>query len=160
MGCERATYKLPVSVLVVIYTTDLQVLMLERADHDGWWQSVTGSLLPGETPRQAAAREVIEETGLDVAAYPLEDWGYTNVYEIYDCYRHRYAPGTTHNTEHVFGLELPQPLPVRIAPREHRAWRWVSWPEAAQMCFSPSNADAIRRLARQHGLDVPTPVAK
>ncbi len=160
MEHERTAYKLPVSVLVVIYTPALEVLMLERADHPGWWQSVTGSLMPGETPAAAAAREVMEETGLDVQAYALEDWGYTNVYEIYDCYRHRYAPGTTHNTEHVFGLELPQALPVRTAPREHRAWRWVSWQEAVAMCFSPSNAEAIRRLARAHGQDVPTAVAQ
>lgn len=160
MGPERASYKLPVSVLVVIYTTDLQVLMLERADHPGWWQSVTGSQHAGESLHETAAREVMEETGLDVGAYALKDWGYTNVYEIYECYRHRYAPGTTHNTEHVFGLELPQALPVRTAPREHRAWRWVDWREAAAMCFSPSNAEAIRRLARQHGLDAPLPVAE
>jgi dATP pyrophosphohydrolase len=153
-------YKLPVSVLVVIHTPDLQILLLERADHPGWWQSVTGSQLPGERLRETAAREVREETGLPVDEAALDDWGYSNVYEIYDCYRHRYAPGTTHNTEHVFGLLLPQPLPVRTAPREHLAWRWLPWAEAAAMCFSPSNAEAIRRLARRHGLDVDAPVAK
>lgn len=153
-------YKLPVSVLVVIHTPDLQILMLERADHPGWWQSVTGSQHPGETLRETAAREVMEETGLDVAAYELQDWGYTNVYEIYDCYRHRYAPDTTHNTEHVFGLRLPTALPVRTAPREHTAWRWLPWEQAAHACFSPSNAEAIRRLARQHGLDARAPVAE
>jgi dATP pyrophosphohydrolase len=157
---QAAAYKLPVSVLVVIHTPDLQVLMLERADHPGWWQSVTGSQQAGETLYETAAREVMEETGLEVGAYALEDWGYTNVYEIYDCYRHRYAPGTTHNTEHVFGLRLPQALPVRTAPREHLAWRWVDWAEAAAMCFSPSNAEAIRRLARRHGLDAPAPMAE
>lgn len=151
---QAAPYKRPVSVLVVIHTPDLQVLMLERADHPGWWQSVTGSQHMGETLHQTAAREVMEETGLDVGIYPLQDWGYTNVYEIYDCYRHRYAPGTTHNTEHVFGLLLPQPLPVRTAPREHLGWRWVPWAEAADMCFSPSNAEAIRRLPERYGLNL------
>ncbi len=153
-------YKLPVSVLVVIHTPDLDILLLERADHPGWWQSVTGSQQPGETLHETAAREVMEETGLDAGAYTLEDWGYSNVYAIYDCYRHRYAPGTTHNTEHVFGLCLPAALPVVIAPREHLAWRWVPWQEAAAMCFSPSNAEAIRRLARRHGLAGASPVAE
>lgn len=155
-----AGHKLPVSVLVVIHTPDLEILLLERADHPGWWQSVTGSQLPGESLRETAVREVMEETGLDAGAYELQDWGYANVYEIYDCYRHRYAPGTTHNTEHVFGLLLPKPLPVRLAPREHLAWRWAPWEEAAALCFSPSNAEAIRRLARRHGLDAPAPVAE
>lgn len=134
--------------------------MLERADHPGWWQSVTGSLQPGETPAQAAVREVSEETGLDATAFTLEDCGYTNTYAIYDCFRHRYAPGTTHNTEHVFALELPLPMPVRLAPREHLAWRWLPWDEAAALCFSPSNAEAIRRLARERGWVATSSVAE
>lgn len=142
-------HKIPISVLVVIHTSDLQVLLLERADHPGWWQSVTGSQDAGETLEQTAAREVREETGLDVGGYALSDWGYRNVYEIYDCYRHRYAPGTTHNTEHVFGLLLPGPLPVRLAPREHLSFQWLPWRQAAEMCFSPSNAAAIRRLGER-----------
>ena len=87
-----------------------------------------------------------EETGLDVAAYPPISWGYRNVYEIFPCYRHRYAPGTTHNTEHVFGMRVPQPVPVRLSPGEHVAYRWLPAAEAAALCFSPSNAAAIRRL--------------
>jgi len=157
---QATSYKLPVSVLVVIHTPDLKVLMLERADPPGWWQSVTGSQHAGETLHETAVREVMEETGLDARAYELQDWGYTNVYEIYDCYRHRYAPGTTHNTEHVYGLRLPEALPVRTAPREHLAWRWVDWRDAAAMCFSPSNAEAIRRLASPDGPAAPAPVAE
>lgn len=140
--------KLPVSVLVAIHTPDLRFLLLERADHPGWWQSVTGSQEPGEALEETARREVLEETGLEAARYRLRDLGYSNVYEIYDCYRHRYAPGTRHNTEHVFSLELPAPLPARTAPAEHLAYRWLPWREAAAACFSPSNAEAIRRIAR------------
>lgn len=141
-------YKRPVSVLVVIHTPDRQVLLIERADHPGWWQSVTGSQEAGETLRQTAIREVAEETGLDATAHALTDWGYSNVYEIYACYRHRYPSGTRHNTEHVFGLLLPGPQPVRLAAAEHLAWQWLPWQEAAERCFSPSNAEAIRRLGR------------
>lgn len=140
------SHKIPVSVLVVIHTPDRQVLLLERADHPGWWQSVTGSQDAGESLAQTAAREVLEETGLAVGDYVLTDWGYHNVYEIYECYRHRYAPGTTHNTEHVFGLQLPEPAAVRLSPREHLNFQWLPWRAAADLCFSPSNAAAIRRL--------------
>lgn len=145
-------YKIPVSVLVVIHTPDLKILLLERADHPGWWQSVTGSQEDGETLDETVAREVREETGLIVAEHALTDWRQRNVYEIYDCYRHRYAPGTTHNTEHVFGLEVPDALAVTLAPGEHLAWRWHPWRDAADLCFSPSNADAIRRLAERRAL--------
>lgn len=140
--------KVPVSVLVVIYTPDKQVLLLERADHPGWWQSVTGSQNPGESLAETAAREVREETGLDVHAYRLVDWGYSNRYEIYACYRHRYPPDVSHNTEHVYGLEVPRALPVALAPGEHLNYQWLPAEEAAAKCFSPSNAEAIRKMVK------------
>ncbi|MEW5967644.1 MAG: dihydroneopterin triphosphate diphosphatase [Pseudomonadota bacterium] len=138
--------KIPVSVLVVIYAADGQVLLIERADAPGYWQSVTGSQDPGETLEQTAIREVREETGLDATAFALTPWGIENRYEIYERWRHRYAPGVTHNTEHVFGLQLPAPQPVILAPREHVDYVWLPWQEAAERCFSPSNAAAIREL--------------
>lgn len=139
-------HKIPVSVLVVIYTADGQVLLLERADAPGFWQSVTGSQDPGETLGETAIREVREETGLDATAFELTPWDISTRYEIYERWRHRYAPGVTHNTEHVFGLKLPAPLPVTLSPREHVGYVWLPWKEAAERCFSPSNAEAIRKL--------------
>lgn len=139
-------YKQPVSVLVLIHAPDGQVLLIERADVPGFWQSVTGSQDAGETLEQTAIREVLEETGLDATRYALSDWGVENRYEIYPRWRHRYAPGVTHNTEHVFGLRLPATLPIELAPDEHVGFVWLPWREAAEKCFSPSNADAIRAL--------------
>jgi dihydroneopterin triphosphate diphosphatase len=141
--------KIPESVLVVIHTVDLQVLLLERADHPGFWQSVTGSKDALDEPlAQTCRREVMEETGLDVAAEGcvLEDWDLRNRYEIYPQWRHRYAEGVTHNTEHVFGLRLPAIVPIRLAPREHLRYRWLPWSDAAGCCFSMSNVEAIRML--------------
>ena len=140
------TYKTPVSVLVVIHTVDGQVLLMERADAPGLWQSVTGSQDAGETIEQTAIREVREETGLDASQFALTDWGIETHYEIYERWRHRYAPGVTHNTEHVFGLCLPRTVPVTLAPREHLQYRWLPRNAAAEACFSPSNAAAIRLL--------------
>lgn len=139
-------HKLPVSVLVVIHAADGQVLLMERADAPGFWQSVTGSQDAGETLEHTAIREVREETGLDVARFELTPWELSNCYEIYARWRHRYAPGITHNTEHVFGLKLPAPQPVTLAPREHLRYAWLPWADAAARCFSPSNAAAIRLL--------------
>lgn len=138
--------KLPVSVLVVVHTADGQVLLLERADAPGFWQSVTGSQEAGETLEQTAIREVREETGLDAGKFALTPWGIENRYAIYERWRHRYAPGVSHNTEHVFGLQLPVPQPVVLAPREHLRFEWLPWETAAGRCFSPSNAAAIRLL--------------
>lgn len=145
------TYKTPVSILVLIHTADLQVLLLERADKKGFWQSVTGSLEAGETPYDAAIREVREETGLVATQYGLHDWQLSNVYEIYPHWRHRYAPEVTHNTEHLFGLELPAPLPVQLAQDEHVRYEWLDWREAAIKVFSWTNVLALRELGKRHG---------
>jgi dATP pyrophosphohydrolase len=144
-------YKQPISVLAVIYTAALDVLLLERADYPGHWQSVTGSRDGEETLRETAIREVAEETGLDAGRYELTDWQLQNVYEIYPKWRHRYAPGITQNTEHVFGLQLPQQLPVQLSPREHLSYRWLPWQEAAEKVFSPSNRAAILELPGRFG---------
>lgn len=145
-------YKRPVSVLVVIHTPELEVLLLERASHPGYWQSVTGSQEDDESLLETARREVLEETGIDATRHALTDWGLSNRFEIFLEWRHRYAPGVTHNTEHVFGLMVPAPQPVTLAPGEHLAWHWLPWREAAEQCFSWSNRDAIlmlpERLAR------------
>lgn len=145
------SYKTPVSVLVLIHTPDLQVLLIERADKAGFWQSVTGSLEGDESLRDAAIREVMEETGLDANEYPLVDWQMSNVYEIYPHWLHRYAPGVTENTEHVFGLELPAPQVVQLSPQEHVRQEWVDWREAAKRVFSWTNIEAIRELGKRHG---------
>lgn len=139
-------YKIPVSTLVVIHTRDLDVLLLERADRPGYWQSVTGSQDAGETLRATAVREVGEETGLDAEAHVLTDWQMQNDYEIFPIWRHRYAPGVTRNTEHVFGLLVPRDANIRIAPREHLAFEWLPYQAAAQKCFSWTNRDAILSL--------------
>ena len=125
---------------------------MERADKTGFWQSVTGSVEGDETPLQAAIREVQEETGLDATQYNLQDWQTSNVYEIYPHWRHRYAPGVVVNREHLFGLELPSALPIKLEPNEHVRYEWVDWHEAAKRVFSWTNVDALKRLGEFHQL--------
>jgi dATP pyrophosphohydrolase len=154
-------FKIPESVLVVIHNPALEVLLIERADRPGFWQSVTGSKdWPDEALFETALREVAEETGIVVAANALppavplaalRDWQLRNVYEIYPVWRHRYAPEVTHNTEHVFGLCVPAGTPVRLSPREHLQHVWLPWREAADRCFSPSNAEAVLHLPQLGG---------
>jgi dATP pyrophosphohydrolase len=144
-------YKIPESVLVVIHTPDLHVLLIERADRPGFWQSVTGSLdTENEELHETARRELFEETGIvaDGEAIRLLDWRLSNVYEIYPVWRHRYAPGVTKNTEHVFSVCVPEGTPVMLSPREHVRHAWLPYLEAADRCFSPSNAEAILQLPR------------
>ena len=140
---------------MVIYKSDGEVLLIERADRTNFWQSVTGSLdFPGENLALAASREVLEETGIDVVRLPpgaLQDMHHQIKYEIYPAWRHRYAPGVLENTEHWFSLEVPENIEVVLAPREHVAHQWLPYREAIEKCFSPSNGEAILRLfsARQ-----------
>ena len=149
--------KIPESVLVVIYTRALDVLIIERADRPGFWQSVTGSKdRIDEALVETATREVGEETGIVVGSPlvpsdALIDWGERIEYEIYPVWRHRYAPGVTRNVEHWFGLELPHRVDVTLAPREHTAYLWLPYEEAAARCFSSSNRDAILQRPRRMG---------
>ena len=142
-------YKRPVSVLVVVHTPELEVLLLERTEPPGFWQSVTGSQEAGETLLETAVRELKEETGLDVAPGTLTNWGKQNEFEIFRRWRSRYAPGVTHNTEHVFSLQVPRPVPVTLDPGEHTRYEWLPYRVAAERVFSWSNADALRELPQR-----------
>lgn len=147
-------YKIPQSVLVVIYTPALDVLLIKRADATDFWQSVTGSKdSVQESFAQTAVREVFEETGIACepgsgGLFTLQDWFLENVYDIYPRWQHRYAPGVTRNTEHLFGLMVPQGTAIHLSPREHTAYRWLAYRDAALACFSPSNAEACLMLPR------------
>ena len=147
-------FKIPESVLVVIHTAEREVLLIERADHPGFWQSVTGSKDRVDEPLvDTVRREVEEETGIvvgspEVPFAQLRDWQLSNVYEIYPRWRHRYAPGVMHNTEHVFGLRVPRDVPITLSPREHLRHEWLDWRAAADKCYSPSNAEAVLQLPR------------
>ena len=147
-------FKIPRSTLVVIHTAKQEVLLIERADRPGYWQSVTGSQEAGESLAQTATREVKEETGIDatLSGLTLADWQQKNVYEIYPIWRHRYAPGITHNTEHVFGLQLPDRMSVRLNAGEHLQYVWLPVEKAASLCFSTSNRDAILELPRRKAI--------
>lgn len=140
-------HKLPISVLVVVHTAQKDVLLMERALRAGYWQSVTGSLDAMDEPlERAAAREVQEETGIAASSGRLERWNVVYTFEIYRQWRHRFAPGVTHNVEHVFALEIDARLPVTLAKEEHTAFEWLPWRAAAAKCFSWSNRDAILTL--------------
>jgi dATP pyrophosphohydrolase len=151
-------FKIPQSVLVVIYTSALDVLLIRRTDGDDmgaeYWQSVTGSKDNlDEDWRHTAEREVAEETGIvctpgatDLTT--LLDWQLENIYDIYPQWLHRYAPGVKRNTEHLFGLQVAQRCTVQLNPREHSAYQWLPYQRAADLCFSPSNAEAILQLPR------------
>jgi len=140
--------KLPVSVLVVIHTSGGEVLLLERAARPGFWQSVTGSLdRLDEPPAEAATREVLEETGIRAAA--ARAWNLAYTFEIYARWRHRFADGVTHNTEHVFGFTVSEAAAAVLDPAEHTAQIWLPWQQAMEKTFSPTNRDAIWQLSQR-----------
>lgn len=144
------TFKRPESVLVVVYTRAAKVLLLRRADHPDFWQSITGSMEWGdEQPLETAVRELREETGISVTPAQLTDWKIQNCYAIFPQWRHKYAPDVTENTEHFFSLELPDEPIVTLSPTEHSEYRWVPFAEAAEHVFSWTNRDALLLLMKE-----------
>lgn len=152
-------YKRPESVLVVVFALNGQVLVLQRADDPDFWQSVTGSLEPGEAPQRAAARELFEETAInaDYNDVDLIDCRFNDRFSIREQWRYRYPPGTTHNTEHVFLAQLKDSKPIVINPDEHLDSRWLPLSAALDICWSATNRQAIElfvapRLQQANGL--------
>lgn len=139
-------YKIPVSILVIIYTKDMEILLLHRKDKKNFWQSVTGSIEEGESPVNAAKRELLEETGIDHKEFLLLDWKFSQQYEIFPHWRYRYEPNVTHNIEHVFSVELPEKIIVNLEPSEHKEYKWVPLHDAIKEVFSGTNADALKKL--------------
>lgn len=138
--------KLPHSVLVVIHTTDLHILLLERVAPSGFWQSITGSLEPGESWLDAALRETHEETGLSLDATQLIDWQVSNRYPIPPAFLARYPADVRHNQERLFSYRVPDPFTPRLSAREHTQSLWLPPAEALDRASSWTNQDAIRLL--------------
>jgi dATP pyrophosphohydrolase len=143
-----AEFRRPESVLVVVHTTALDCLLLERFEPRGFWQSVTGTLRWGETPAECAAREVGEETGL--APHGLRDARVQHSFSILPAWRSRYAPGVDSNLEHLWYLEVPTVRAVRIEPTEHVAYRWLPIDEAIVKVASWTNREALQLLKDSH----------
>ena len=147
-------YKLPLSIQVIIFTetaAQREFLLLKRiAQGTTFWQAVTGSLEEGETHRQAAVREVQEETGIICRDGDLIDLHLTNVFEIAPAWRAKFSPGTTHNEEVCFALKV-EPCEIQLDAREHIAFMWVDFETAVAMLYWESNKKAFAVL--QHLLD-------
>ncbi len=149
---EVTRYRRPESVLVVVYTRTGNALLLRRADHPEFWQSITGSIeWSDETPAAAAVRELREETGLRAAPPELRDWRVSRRYVLFPQWRHQYAPGVTENTEHLFSLELPEEVAITVRPGEHSEYRWVPFAEAVERVSFSTNRDALLDLMRSRG---------
>ena len=144
--------KRPQSVLVLIHSPDGAILLIERAKHPGFWQSVTGSVEAGESLADTARREVAEETGIIAPPDAFERWHHSSRFEIFPIWRNRYPPGVTHNAEHMCSLCVPRDTPITLAPDEHRDWRWLPWHDALDAVFSWTNRDAIRMLTQRKNL--------
>ena len=129
---------------MLVYTRAGEVLLLERAQPRGFWQSVTGSLRWGESARAAAARELAEETGLQAAGGRLIDLHTGERFPIIPPWRARYAPSAHFNREHWFVLELPNRRLIRLHPQEHRRYRWLPAAQAARRATSWTNRKIIR----------------
>ena len=133
--------KIPISVLIIVYTKNKDILLLNKKGKDSMWQSITGSLQINEKPLDAAKRELFEETG--IVSNDIIDCKKKHIFEIYEIWRHKYEDGVTHNTEHIFKLELDDIIDIKLDSDEHDSFEWASRVKAAEKVFSHTNRQAI-----------------
>ena len=133
--------KIPISVLIIVYTKNKNILLLNKKGKDSMWQSITGSLQINEKPLDAAKRELFEETG--IVSNNIIDCKKEHIFEIYEIWRHKYEDGVTHNTEHIFKLELDDIIDIKLDSDEHDSFEWVTRVKAAEKVFSHTNRQAI-----------------
>ncbi len=135
----------PVSVLVVVYTDDAQVLLLRRRQPFDFWQSVTGSLNEGESHAEAASRELKEEAGFTDDG----ELSYSDVsrhFEIDPRWRDRFEPGVVENEEFEWRYRLPETRDIELNRDEHSEYQWLHVNEAIDAVWSWTNRDALKRL--------------
>ena len=138
-------YRRPVSVLVVVFTSDGSVLLLRRARPFDFWQSVTGSLQHDETHADAAVRELREETGL-AAEGELSFSGASRLFTIDPRWRDRFAPGVTENVEFEWHYRLPERKDIVLDRAEHEEFRWFPLDRAIDAVWSWTNREALVKL--------------
>lgn len=143
----ESAWKRPESVLVLIYTRAGEVLLLERRQPAGYWQSVTGSLEWGESPEAAAARELMEETGINDIA--VRDCQLRHTFEIHPAWKHRYHPANCINLERVFAARIDLRCRIELDSREHVAFHWLPWRLAVQCATSWTDRIAIQRVVAE-----------
>ncbi len=115
------------TVSVVPVGADGRVLLLRRADsRGGFWQQVTGRIEPGESPAEAARRELREETGADAEVVPL---GYVHGFGLDPVVLRRPAAGLAIAQETAFAAKLPAGFTCRVSD-EHAEHGWFRPDEA------------------------------
>ena len=132
----------------MVVHTRTEALLIKRADHPEFWQSVTGSLCWSEAASTAARRELLEETGInaDSSTVNLRATGIVRNYAILEQWRHRYPPGVTRNREHLYYCRMAEKIKVRLNADEHVDYAWVDVAEAAQRVYSWTNRLALSVL--------------
>ncbi|EIC20243.1 dihydroneopterin triphosphate diphosphatase [Thiorhodovibrio frisius] len=143
---KQPKFKRPASVLVVVFTRAGEFLLMQRTNPSNFWQSVTGSLRPGESPRQAAVRELEEETGL-LGSAQLIDLRQSRLFPIIRAWRARYRKSHCFNREYWFALSLPGRRLIRLNAKEHSRYQWLDLAGALELAGSWTNRDAMRLLA-------------
>jgi dATP pyrophosphohydrolase len=138
-------FRIPVSVLVLVHSDDGQVLLLRRSKPFDFWQSVTGSLKSGESHRDAAQRELFEETGLTNEG-ELHYSGVSRQFVIDPRWRDRFEPGSVENVEFEWHYRLTAIPKIILSADEHSEYRWLPVALAASEVWSWTNRDALEAL--------------
>ena len=108
------------NVVIFIFTTQprLRFLLLKRTpERSGYWQPVTGGIKPRESDKEAALREIREETGII---------DYLRFIDLQHTFRYHEPKGGVlmYMQDYCYALEIEKEMDIRLS-EEHEQYVWV-----------------------------------
>jgi lipoyl(octanoyl) transferase len=130
-------------IKVMIHDDDRVLLLHRKPERGNFWQPVTGGIEEGESPFEAARRELLEETG---NRGEPEEIGMTQSFLIESQFMESRYGTPVIASEVGFAASLDSRLPIRMDDEEHDEYAWFTFAEAYERIRWTDDREALEKL--------------